>query len=137
MSETFNLLEVGAPMPKSIGLCADEYHRVRTLRLAMQKETESVEAREKEIKEYIINSLSKSDDTGAAGLLYRAQIVMKTKPQIADWASFTAAVRTENRFDLIQKRVSDKAIEEIWDAGFEVPGIAKIHVPDVSITKIK
>ena len=129
-------LEVGAPLPPSVGRCADLYHEVRELRLAMEKEVAEVEKREREIKEHIINSLSKSDDTGAAGLLYRAQIVMKVKPKIADWGVFTSWVRKNDRFDLLQKRVSDTAIADLWAEREGVPGIEKVNVPDVSITKI-
>lgn len=131
-----NGLDVGAPMPKSIGLCADLYHETRSLRLAMEKETEAVKARESEIKEHIIENLSKSDDTGAAGLKYRAQIVVKVQPKLADWALFTKAVQESGRFDLIQRRLSEAAVAALWADGFAVPGVEKINVPTVSITKI-
>jgi hypothetical protein len=136
MSDAVDFLAKGAPMPKSIGLCADEYSRVRELRLAMQKEMESVKERETEIREYIIANLSKSDDTGAAGLKYRAQIVMKDVPKIADWQALTGYVMEHDRFDLLQKRLGEKAVSDMWEAGEAVPGVEKIHVPDVSITKI-
>lgn len=135
MSEQ-SYLEVGAALPLSVGRCADLYHEVRELRLAMEKEVAVVEAREKEIKEHIINSLSKSDDTGAAGLKYRAQIVMKAVPRIAEWGVFCSWVRKNDRFDLLQKRVSEAPIKELWAERESVPGIEKVNVPDVSITKI-
>ena len=72
-----DMLAVGSPLPKSIGLCADLYSDVRALRLMMEKEVEAVQARETEVKNFIIDNLSKSDDTGAAGKRFRAQIVMK------------------------------------------------------------
>lgn len=129
-------LAIGAPMPPSMGLCADFYHEVRELRLAMAKEVAEVEAREKEIKEWIIANLSKSLDTGAAGLKYRAQIVMKASPRIADWGVFCSYVRKNDRFDLLQKRVSDTGIKDLWADRADVPGIERVNVPDVSITKI-
>ena len=136
LAEQVDMLAVGAPMPVSIGLCADEYARVRALRLLMEKETETVKARESEIREHIIANLSKSDDTGAAGKLYRAQIVMKVKPKLSDWAAFTAAVRETGRFDLLQKRLGEKAVEDLWADGYDVPGVERMHIPEVSITKI-
>lgn len=127
---------VGAPMPASIGMCADLYSDVRELRLAMQKIVDEVKSRETEIREYIINNLSKSDDTGAAGKRYRAQIVKKVQPSLKDWESFTAFVAEQKRFDLLTKRLSDKAIKDIWEEGGEVPGVEKFNAVDVSITKI-
>lgn len=136
-----NYLAVGAPMPPSIGRCADLYHDVRELRLAMEKEVAEIKAREDEIKEYMISNLSKSDDTGAAGLRYRVQIVTKTKYNIKPdgWGGFTSWMNKNNRFDFIQKRLNDKAVEEyIADTGGgSLPHyLDRVNVPTVSVTKI-
>jgi hypothetical protein len=131
-------------IPESIGRCADLYRDVRECRLAMAKEVEDVEAFERELKQHIIDNLSKSEDTGAAGLRFRAQIVTKTVPKImADddnenvgWPQLHAYIVQTGRFDLLQKRLSDKAIKDMWEAGEVVPGVETMKVPDVSITKI-
>lgn len=126
----------GAEMPASVGLCADLYHDVRELRLAMQKEVDAVKARESEIKEYIIDNLSKSDDTGASGKKYRAQIKQKETPKADDWDAIRAAIIEYDRWDLLQKRLNTKAVTEIWEAGDEIPGVGKFISTDVSITKL-
>lgn len=141
MTEQVNYLAVGAPMPPSIGRCADLYHDVRELRLAMEKEVAEIKAREDEIKEYMISNLSKSSDTGAAGLKYRAQIVPKTKYNLKPdgWAGFTSWMNKHGRFDLIQKRLNDKAVEEYvaeTGGGGLQNYLDRINVPTVSITKI-
>lgn len=129
-------LDAGGPLPKAIGLCADLYSDVRALRLMMEKEVAAVQARETEIKNHIIDNLSKSDDTGAAGKRYRAQIVIKDVPKLSDWTKLTAYVMEHDRFDLIQKRLSDKAVTDMWEANEAVPGVEVMHIPNVSITKI-
>ena len=127
----------GHPMPKSIGLCADEYSAVRAVRLAMDKEVDAVKARESEIREHIINNLSASDDTGAAGKIYRAQIVKKSTIKVADWPAFHAWVSENNRFDMLQKRLAVKAVTDyVEEEKTLLPGTEKILVPEVSITKI-
>jgi hypothetical protein len=128
--------QVGAPMPASIGLCADLYSEVRQLRLAMHAHVEEMKARETEIREHIIQNLSKSSDTGAAGKKYRAQVVRKIVPQLKDWDTFTKFVAKNKRFDLLHKRVSDQAIRDMWDGGVNVPGVERFTTVDVSITKI-
>lgn len=130
------LPQVGEPMPSSIGICADLLSEVRELRLAMQKHVDAVKARETEIREHIINNLSKSDDTGAAGKKYRAQIVTKIEPSLKDWDAFTAFVQESGRFDLMQKRISDKAVKDLWEDGADVPGVERFNAVSVSITKI-
>ena len=128
--------QTGAPLPASIGLCADLYAEVRELRLAMQKMVDEVKAREGEVREHIINSLSKSDDTGAAGKRYRAQVVTKLKPALKDWGAFMGYVILERRTDLLQKRMNDRAVLDMLEEGETVPGVEKFNAVDVSITKI-
>lgn len=127
---------LGAEMPESIGGCADLYAEVRDLRLAMKKRVEEVEAREKEVRDYIIANLSKSADTGAAGKRYRAQIRVKVKPTVEDWSKVHAFILETQRFDLLQKRLSEKAVEDTWEEGEEIPGVGRFNAVDVSITKI-
>jgi hypothetical protein len=129
-------LEKGGPIPRSIGRTADLYSDVRALRLSMEKEVEKIKARETELREYIIANLSKSDDTGAAGLKYRAQIVMKDVPRAMDWPQVHAFIQKTGRFDLLQKRLGEKAVMDMVEQGEQIPGVEVVHVPDVSITKI-
>lgn len=139
MSPVDNLTK-GAPLPKSIGLRADLYSDIRAVRLAMEKEVAEVKAREAEVRESIIEDLSKSDDTGAAGKRYRAQIVTKIVPKVAEgadgWPKLWEFIEKTGRFDLLQKRVGEKAVADMWAAGETVPGIEKMRIPEVSITKI-
>ena len=131
-------------LPTSIGRCADLYHDVRELRLAMAKEVEEVEAFERQVKAHMLDNLSRSDDTGAAGLRYRAQRVEKVVPKIRQdddspsvgWPQLWQHIAATGEFDLLQKRLGDKAIKDRWDAGEDVPGVERMKVPDISITKI-
>lgn len=132
----FKIPAKGDELPKSIGRCADLYNDTRALRLAMEKETNAVKERESEIREHIIANLSKTEDTGAAGLRYRAQIVMKDVPRAADWAAIHKFIKDNNRFDLLQKRLGEKAVADMWEAGEDIPGVEHMHIPEVSITKI-
>lgn len=127
---------VGSPLPASIGLCADAYHEVRELRLAMQKQVDDVQRREAEIREHIINTLSKSDDTGAAGLRYRAQIKMKVSYKAADWEKVWGFVQKTGRFDILQKRLGETAVADTYAAGETIPGVERVNVPELSVTKI-
>lgn len=128
--------KTGAPLPASIGLCADLYAEVRELRLAMQKHTDEMKARESEIREHIIDNLSKSDDTGAAGKRYRAQVVTKLKPALVDFNAYCNYVVQTLRFDLWQKRINERAVLDMLEEGESVPGIERFNAVDVSITKI-
>lgn len=136
-------LKVGSPLPSSMGRCADLYHDIREMRLAMEKEVEEIKGRETEIQEHIINTLSVGDDTGAAGLKYRAQVVVKPKPRLLTgeggdgWGLFTSWVRKNDFFNMLQKRINETAVAEFMDAEGRVPpGLERVNVKTLSVTKI-
>jgi len=135
-------IHAGAEIPEHFGAVADEYQRVRQLRLDMDKEVALVKARETELREHLISGLAKSrengGDTGAAGMRYRVQIVDKEKVTVdsSQWDEFFKFVSDNGRWDLIQRRVSDKPLKELMEEGVKVPGASRILIPDVSVTKI-
>lgn len=140
--QQLTMMDFGGPMPAAIGRCADLYHDLRELRLAMEKEVEKVKARETEVQEHIINNLSKGEDTGAAGLRYRAQVVPKSKPiiltgDVNGWGLLCSWIRKNDRFDMLQKRLSDGAVMD-WNEQEKriLPGTDIIDVKTLSVTKI-
>ncbi len=126
----------GAPLPTSVGLRADLYHEVRETRLLMEKETKPVKDLETAIQASIIADLDASDDTGAAGKRYRAQIKIKEASTVTDWPSFHNFILETGRFDLLQKRQAETAVMDMISSGEIPPGVEKINVKTVSITKI-
>tara|TARA_R110000772_G_C13310278_1_gene440255 strand:+ start:38331 stop:38735 length:405 start_codon:yes stop_codon:yes gene_type:complete len=126
----------GDPMPDSVGICADHLKAVEEVRLAMQREVDIVKARETEIREHIIETLDASDDTGASGNKYKAQIKIGEAASVADWEEVYDFVAENDRFDLLGKSVQQKAVKAMWAEGVKVPGIEKINTKKVSITKI-
>jgi hypothetical protein len=130
----------GSPIPENMGAVADEYAQTRQFRLAMEKIVEPVQERESELRQHMIKNLEKSrgagKDTGAAGRLYRVQIKDKETPKVADWPTFWAFIKRTGRFDLLQKRLSDKAVMDMVEADEMPDGIETILVPDVSVTKV-
>lgn len=130
------MAEVKYKFPKAMGACADRLFELRNKRLAMQKEVDAVAAEESAIKEHIINTLPKSEASGVAGKLARVTVVTKQIPQVKDYDKFYAYVKKTNSFDLLQKRLSDAAIKERWEAGKVIPGVESFNAVSVSINKI-
>ena len=122
--------------PKTMGACADRLYQLRQKRLEMQKEVDKIAAEEAALKEHIINTLPKSEASGVAGKLARVTVVTKEVPQVEDWDAFYKYVKKTGQFDLLQRRVSDGAIKERWEAGKEIPGIKHFQAVTVSINKV-
>lgn len=133
------ILRLGNPLPTSIGRCADLLHDVQELRLKMEREAKEIEDRESEIKAHIIASLSTKDDTGASGLKYRVQVVPKRIPILMaeGWGGFTSWMNKHDRFDFIQKRLSEKPIMEFEGEMKRLPpGLEIMNNKKLSLTKI-
>ena len=126
----------GSPLPETVGAMADLLHEVRQIRLAIQNKCAPFAARESELKKAIIDQLDATDETGAAGQSYRAQITVKTKPTVQDWEALYDYIAENDRFDLLGRSVATRAVKEMWDNDEQVPGVGKVNVKDVSITKI-
>lgn len=122
--------------PKALGACADLLYTTRQMRLADQKVIAEYETRESALKEHIIAVLPVSELRGIAGKIARATITSKTIPIVSDWAKFYAYMIRKKRGDLLQRRLNEEAIKELWDAGIDVPGVEPFVAKGVSVTKL-
>ena len=124
-------------LPKTLAAAADALYQVRAKRLEAAKGVEELQAEETALKNYLIENLPKSDASGVAGKLCRVSIVTKVKPRVEDWDAFYKYVGRTKSYDLLQRRLAEKAVEERWDAKKQVPGVGTFNVVDVSIGKVK
>jgi hypothetical protein len=128
--------EVKYKFPKALGACADKLYELRAKRLAEQKKVDEIAAEETALKNHIIENLPKSEASGVAGKLARVTVVTKQIPQVQDWDAFYKYVKKTGSFDLMQKRLTDAAIKERWEAGKEIPGVGHFNAVSVSINRI-
>lgn len=118
---------------------AELHQKVRKVRLDTQHWLAPVEALEKALKEALIAEIPKS----SAGVAYIGvdgerrvlSVTSKTKPTIGDWPTLIEQLKKHDRFDLLQKRLAERAVMDIdgWD---KIPGISAFHVLDISDTKV-
>ena len=134
MSKIF--YEKGKPIPKSLGEVADHLKEVTLLRLEMKKEVDLVEAREKELRNHLVENLS-DKDTGVSGRKYHAQVKKSVKPIVDDWEDVYNYIVENDAFHLLGKSLSVKAVNELWEAGVKIPGVSKMHAKTLSLTKVK
>ncbi len=123
-------------LPTTLGACADALYATRADRLALEKQAEDLKLRERMIKDYIIDTLPKSDAEGVAGHVARVTITKRQIPSVVDWDKLYAYVRKTKDFSLLQRRLADAAIAERWDDGKEVPGVDRFTLVGVSVTKL-
>ena len=127
----------GDPVPPNLGMCADMYKTIRDARLDKQHEVEDLEKREKEIKAHIIANLKAQELNGVAGTEVRVQIKPKKRPWLIDWEQFAAYVIRTGKTNLLYKRVSSKAVEEMSDEGEPLPdGVEMENYDDLTVNKV-
>lgn len=128
-------LPPGFKMPKKLGEFPDLMKELEQKRLALQREAEAYANAYNEMKAYLIDELPKSQSEGVAGQLYRAEIKVKIEPTITNFDALWAYARKTNNPDLFQRRLTPKAVQELWDKGKEVPGVEQFSNVTVSLTK--
>lgn len=108
------------------------YRDVRAVRLSMQKQTDDVKSFETRLEESLVNEME--TDQGIVVDGYSFVVTSKPKPIVKDWEKFFALVRQLDRFDLLQKRVSDKAVMDMenWHL---LPGVERFNAKSLSVTK--
>ena len=125
------------PLPKTTAACADMLYKTREARHCVQKEVDALQSLETRLKDYLIAALPKGEASGVAGLVARVQITTKPIPTVDNWPKFYAYVKRTGNFDLLQKRLSEGAIKERWEAKKEIPGVGRFNAIQVSCTAIK
>lgn len=126
-------------IPAKLGACADLLFSLQTQRYKLQKEVEELKKEEAELREHIINTLPKSEANGIAGKTCRVTIKKKRVAQIKDFDKLMDYVfknRKKGGLALIQRRVNDGAVKEIWEDGKVVPGVEGFDALSLSINKL-
>lgn len=114
----------------------DSYYETREARLALDKQAAAMKKKESELKEFLINNISKSEATGVCGKLMRATLTTKSEPTAEDWPAIYKYVAKHKAFDLLQRRLSTPAVMERWNDDKQVDGVGKIIVIGVSLTHL-
>lgn len=127
--------------PKTMAGVADLLYETMQERFAIQKQVEVKTKVESALKEYIINNLPKSEASGIAGKKARVSLGKKIVAQVEDWDALYGHIvksykKTPGVFSLLQRRVGDAAVKEIWDAGKKVPGVGIFEAVVVSVNKL-
>lgn len=134
-------LPTGFKMPKTLAQCADLLYATQQERYALQKQAKEKEAIEGALKSRIIDELPKSQATGIAGKAARVYVENKTVVKITDFAAYVADVAARMKKDpgaisLLQKRVGETAVKEVWESGKKLKGVEGMEVPVVRMNKV-
>jgi hypothetical protein len=116
---------------------ADQYYAARSLRLDKEREAFKLQEVETELKGQLIHAMLEEKLTVVGGQSCIVRYHRKLKPIPEDWTKVWGHIQSTGEFELLQKRLTDSAIQERWDNGIEVPGIGRFPIDDITVSAIK
>lgn len=125
--------------PKELGAAIDLAYQRRAARRKYERDTkkelDKLKADEAAIEAYIIDKFNVGEIEGAKGRLATAGITKSTHGNIVDFDKFTAWVAKNKAWDILTRKVNDKAYRARLDAKVRVPGVEPFHRKKLSLTK--
>ena len=118
-----------------LGQAIDNLYQARAARLAMTKEIKELQALESAAKTVVLKLLEETGLKKASGKLATAGITSEDVPYIKDWDEVYSYIKSNDRFDLLQKRIGVVAWRDLWKDGVLVPGTEAAVDTDLSLTK--
>jgi hypothetical protein len=118
-----------------LGEMIDKLYELRETRLELDRTVADLKSQEVAARLMIKEKLEEVGLAKASGKRATCGITSKIEPIIEDWDKVHDFIRTENRFDLLQKRLSAPAWRELQENNILVPGTESVVVFDVSLTK--
>jgi hypothetical protein len=112
--------------------------RILSLREAisnLEAEAEELRVERSTLENQLMESMSNMGVTQLGSSLGTATMKTSTKWAIADWDALIQYCVENDSFDLVQKRISTKAVADRFAADEEVPGVQGVQVFSVSIRK--
>jgi hypothetical protein len=105
-----------------------------TLRLRKDRESRELKVEEDAAKALLIQYMEKegiTDYTTPDGI--QARVAVIDKPYISAWDELEKYIRENDAVDLLERRLSKKAVVLRWDDGVPVPGVGLARESKVTV----
>lgn len=120
---------------KDLSKLVDEYHAAREARLKLDREAEKLAELERGFKDAIIAHMEEQKVSTVGGTSCTVKLKITPKPTVKNWQEVYEYVKSNDAFDVLYKRVNEKAISERQEQGEEVPGLEWFLVATLSVSK--
>lgn len=120
-------------MPK-LGTLVDQMGRLRDQKRAAEAKAKEI-SQKLNAKEQELHQAMKDEGVNeAAGNLFKVKRNKKTHASVVDWNKLYAYISRTKSWDLLQRRVSDKAFVDRYEAGKKVAGVEPFTKYSLSLT---
>lgn len=128
---------VPAKMPSKIGDLIDLGWAIKMERMVLENEAAKLKQAENFMKNFLLKSFGKEKIGQSVGTKGKANLHPKSIPQAKDWRKVQAWIKKTGRFDIMQRRLNEKAVNDTFEAKQTIPGIEFFKMTAISFTPLK
>lgn len=121
---------------KKPGEVVDRLFETREERLALDRQAELLKEKERELKDWLLENLSKQELTRLAGKVGQVSLKKSAVGTFEDLTAFQKYVKKHDAFDLYQRRLNLEACRLRWDKGEEIAGVKRDVIVDLTVSKV-
>lgn len=107
----------------TLGATIDKMWQLREEKRAAEAITKKIEVEIKELEVAMFEKLDAQDTTKAEGKKASVSISETITGNVTDWEAFWPYIAKNKYWHLVQKRVSDPGLRELWDLKKVTPGV--------------
>lgn len=100
---------------------------LRKARKGLEQQAGVLKAEQDALEEFLREQFTKSDLRQVKTRAGTISLSEKDVPRAQDWDKIHEHILKTKEFDLLQKRLGEKACQLRWDDGKEIPGVEKYH----------
>lgn len=125
-----------SPKPaQDLGTLADQLYAQRSDRLALSRRVDEMKKAEAELQVAIVQMLATAHLTRASGADATVSATVASVAQVEDWAAFEGWVLRKSDLAVLGRKLSQKHVNELREAGQAPDGLAFVSVNKLSVTK--
>ena len=115
----------------------DRYDEVKQDRLDLDRQSRILNEEEKNLREQIIVAMQQEKLTAAGGNRVQVTLEYENIGVVNDWPAVFNYIAEEGAYDLMYRRLNQKALRERMEDGVKVPGVGVIPQPKLSESRAK
>ena len=125
-----------APLALTLGAAIDKMWQLREDKKAANKVVDNIEVEIKDLEVTMFDLLDAQDTRKAEGKKASVSISSVISANVEDWDQLWPFITKNKYFHLVQKRVSDPGMRELWEQGKRTPGVAQFTKRTLNIRSL-
>lgn len=122
-SKIATITKVTNRLTGTLGSTIDQAYALREKKREAEKVVKAIEEEIAALNEVLFERLDEAETSKGEGKLASVSISNSIVANVTDWEALWPYIAKHKHFHLVQKRLSDPAVRELWEGGKTVPGV--------------